>query len=329
MKKFILKISFYALLLFGINWVVGQHLKTYETEDLKDAGLFFSQMRWEEYYKMDNNLDVLILGSSHAFRSYDPSIIEEELGMPNTVFNFGSAAQTPVTSYFVLEEVLSKHQPKAVILDVYVMTFTSDYQLDNGRYNYSPMQDGVAKSTFLKEGFSLKEQAYLLAFPSYVYRNYLKNKLNKQLGKPYIPNNRGVYAKRGFAYNRDTLALEKLRFDNQFSKFKIKPDQITKQNIAYTQRIIERCQAANIPIILVSSAMPIASVEHIENYGEITDFFAEKAATFKVSYLDYNVNRIGELKDEFHYFDDDHMNLAGAQLFSKSIAQYLKIQMNQ
>ncbi len=323
MTLFLKKIALYLALIFVLNIAVGTWLKSYESVDLKAAKVFFSELRWEDYYNLDEPIDALILGSSHAYRSYHPATIKKESGLKNAVFNFGSSAQSPVTGLFVLEEVLKKHQPKVVILDLYVMALTSDDQLDNGRINYHPMQSGGVKRDFLREGFSFSEQIKLLFFPSFVYRDHFKHKLNKLFGRNYLPVGKGQYDSNGFAFNTDTLALAKLKYDNQFSRFDIHADQMTAKNLAYTQKIIDRCKSAGIPLILMSSPMPVHSVDFIKEYKQVFAKFGSIAKKNDLPYFDYNIETMAEIKDEFHFYDDDHMNLSGAKIFSKRVGKIM------
>jgi len=328
MQLFFKKISLYGLLVFVTNLALGAYLKSYESVDLKEAGIFFSDLRWDDYYNLDEPIDALILGSSHAYRSYHPATIRKAIQLKNAVFNFGSSAQTPVTSYFVLNEMLEKQRPKIVVLDVYIMVFTSDNQLNNGRYNFHSMNWSANKNQFLKEGFIFNEQMKLLFFPGHVYRNHFKNKLNKLLGRSYLPAGKGQYEKNGFAFNEDTLAIEKLKFDNQFSKFNIQKEQITEKNVAYLKKMVERCQTENIPIVFMSSPMPSVSVDFIKEYPAISARFADLAKELEVPYYDFNIERIPEVKDEFHYYDDDHLNLSGAKIFSKKAAEMMQKHLN-
>lgn len=244
--------------------------------------------------------------------------------LENTVFNFGSSAQTPVTGYFVLNEVLEKQRPKIVVLDLYVMVFTSDNQLNNGRYNFHSMNWGENKKQFLQEGFSFNEQVKLLFFPSHVYRNHFKHKLNKLLGRNYLPIGKGQYEQNGFALNHDTLAIEKLKYDNQFSKFNIQKGQLSEKNVAYLKQIVERCRAEKVPIVFMSSPMPSASVDFIKEYAAISAEFTTLADNLNVPYYDFNIKRMPEVKDEFHYYDDDHLNFSGAKIFSKKAAEIMQ-----
>lgn len=314
----------YGLLLFIANLALGKYLKSYESVDLKKAGIFFSDLRWDDYYSLNSPIDALILGSSHAYRSYHPTTIREEMKLENEVFNFGSSAQTPVTGYFILNEILEKQQPKIVIIDLYVMVFTSDNQLNNGRYNFHSMNWSENKKQFLQEGFSLNEQIKLLFFPTHVYRNHFKHKLNKLLGRNFLPIGKGQYEKNGFALNYDTLAIDELKFDNQFSKFNIQKGQITEKNVVYLNKMVEQCRAKNVPIVFMSSPMPVASVNFIKEYKAISAEFEVLANEWNVPYYDFNINRIAEIKDEFHYYDDDHLNFSGAKIFSKKAAEIMK-----
>lgn len=328
MSLFLKKIALYISLIFLLNLALGAWLKSYESVDLKEANIFFSDLRWEDYYNLKEPIDALILGSSHAYRSYHPATIKKESGLKNAVFNFGSSAQSPVTGLFILEEVLKTHKPKVVILDLYVMALTSDDQLDNGRINYHSMQSGAVKRDFLREGFGFSEQVKLLFFPSFVYRDHFKHKVNKLFGRSYLPSGKGQYDKYGFAFNTDTLALAKLQYDNQFSRFDIHADQMTAKNLAYTQKIIDRCKSANIPLVLMTSPMPRLSVGFIEEYPQISTQFGRLAKENELPFFDFNMETIEEVKDEYHYFDDDHMNLSGAKIFSKQVGSLIKKQLD-
>ena len=62
------------------------------------------------------NIDVLVLGSSHAYRGFDPRIFKKA-GIK--LFNFGSSGQTPLQSEFLLKRYTEQFNPKLVIIEVY------------------------------------------------------------------------------------------------------------------------------------------------------------------------------------------------------------------
>lgn len=67
-------------------------------------------------FDSDHNYDVLVLGSSHAYRGYDPEIFGKA-GID--LFNLGTSAQTMVNSYFIAKNYIHKNNARLVILDVF------------------------------------------------------------------------------------------------------------------------------------------------------------------------------------------------------------------
>lgn len=69
------------------------------------------------------DVDVLIVGSSHAYRGIDPRRLEDN-GIE--AFNLGSSLQTPVQTHFLLRKYLGQMKPKIVVFEVGYKTFSSD-----------------------------------------------------------------------------------------------------------------------------------------------------------------------------------------------------------
>lgn len=323
MAIFLKDIFRYVFVFWLLNIGLGYYLSSYEKQDLNEVGQFYPILRWEDYYQETENIDVLVLGSSHAYRAFDPQVIERELEGNKKVFNFGSAAQTPVTSYFVLQEVLEKHRPKLVIYDIYFMVFTSNDQLRNGRFNWQQMKGGNAKRKFFLNGFSMDEKVALSLFPAYVYKDYIKSKINKLLGRNYMPLPKGTYQGKGFVSKSDTLSLEELQYSNQFDVFEIDTDALLQRNLEYLEHLKNYCADKQIELVFTSSPMPAISVEKIATYTRFYHHFNLLAEQWGIRYLDYNMKRVKGLSDASHYYDDDHMNRAGAKVFSSAFANDL------
>ena len=319
-----LKTVLYCGAVFGCNILVGMWLKTYETVDLNSIGYLFAETAWEDYYAGEEPVDVLILGSSHGLHGFRPEILRDRMQTENAVWNLSSAAQTPVTTYFMLQEALKKSKPELVVFDLYSVVFSSDNQLPYARYNYFGLQDGPVKDAMLNEGFPLHERVKFKYFPAFIYRDHLRVKINKLLGRQYLPPQTEFYESYGYSYTPDTMSMEKLHNENQFFTRVIDPEKFTDRNLRYAAKVLETCRAEGIPVVLTTAPMPEFSIESIENYKEITAEFAAFAAAHDVPYFDFNVQRIPEIKDAHHYYDDDHLNQAGATIFSEQVAPILK-----
>ncbi|MEL6836555.1 MAG: hypothetical protein AAFP77_26380 [Bacteroidota bacterium] len=314
--------SLYAAALMVLNLLLGRYLQTYETVDLKENGQFFPATRWDEYYAQEGNIDVLVLGSSHAYRSYHPTVLEDNLNEA-TVFNFGSSGQNPLTSYYVLDEVLRMHRPAVVIMDVYIMVFAENRELSNARINLISMRPGPGRRNFFSEGFPLKHKVLSL-FPSYQYRAHAAPKLKKLLGMRYLRPHQERYVEKGFVELTDTITLTELQQVLAVTKPVENLDFVTESSIAYLEKIKERCAAAGIPLVLTVSPIPEMAEDHMGIYGQANAYFGDLAEKWEVPYYDFIRDRLPILKDEHHYSDDHHLNAAGARIYSKAIAPIIQ-----
>src|SRR5690606_12876278 len=61
-----------------------------------------SYIRFQEVKKY-NNVDIVFIGSSHAYRGFDPRIFKKA---GYSSFNMGSTAQTPVQTKYLLEQYI-------------------------------------------------------------------------------------------------------------------------------------------------------------------------------------------------------------------------------
>ncbi len=64
--------------------------------------------------------DVVVIGSSHAYRGYDPRIFRER---GHRMFNMGSSAQSPLSTYAVLQGYVTRERAPLVIIDTYENAF--------------------------------------------------------------------------------------------------------------------------------------------------------------------------------------------------------------
>lgn len=67
--------------------------------------------------------DILFLGSSRAYRSFDPRIFKEN---NLTSFNLGSSNQTPLQSLLLVNRYIKLHQPRLVVFEVNPDIFSND-----------------------------------------------------------------------------------------------------------------------------------------------------------------------------------------------------------
>ncbi|WP_202945886.1 hypothetical protein [Aquimarina agarivorans] len=128
MKKFVLSlflfiaVAFFTYIGYIILWgsFAPNALKPNLNYRIGSKGHMFTRL--QEVKRIDS-VDILFLGSSHAYRGFDPRIFASH--QFNT-FNLGSSSQTPIQTAILLERYLDHIKPKSIIYEVYPTTFMID-----------------------------------------------------------------------------------------------------------------------------------------------------------------------------------------------------------
>ena len=69
------------------------------------------------------DVDVLFVGSSHAYRGFDPRIFSKN-GIKS--FNLGSSSQTPIQTDILVRRYLNQLDPKLIILEIFPTVVAND-----------------------------------------------------------------------------------------------------------------------------------------------------------------------------------------------------------
>lgn len=69
-------------------------------------------------------------------------------------------------------------------------------------------------------------------------------------------------------------------------------------------------------------------MKSIKKYPAISAPFTDLAKELNVPHYNFNIERSPEVKDEFHYYDDGHLNFSGAKIFSKKAAKIMQKHLN-
>ena len=320
MKKFLCKIILYAFVIFIANLGFGEILLLHKDRMIKEKR-FYPGVRWNEFYQTPTNtVDLIFLGSSHCYRSFDPRIIDRITGL-NT-FNMGSSEQTPTTGYFVLKEVLKYQNPKIIVMEIWLNEFYLENQIQNGGYNFDSMKWSLNKFAFLFQGFSSMESLELF-FPTYRFRNLFTSDLIYTL---MIRNSGAVnidpsYKLKGYVENSETI--NKAQLNEKLPNRKFVPLSQNNNHLKYLKQIVALCRSKNIKPIWVSAPVTNTYRKKYNNYDNVYSYFKKIAEQFAINYIDYNQMR-DIVSDHTDFYDHCHLNKNGAQKISLDIANKIK-----
>lgn len=249
-------------------------------------------------YMIDGvDCDILIVGSSRAFRHYDAKMMSDSLGIK--VYNAGYDGVNSAFIYPVLESMLRNHRPRMIIYETlpweffsskanqYVGLLKSMYghtdeisiQLDNNGYNkYNVLQSNLIKYNSPLVGLFSLQSTYNDPYgfePVYKEGGHLEE---EQIEEELVEHNQLVY------------------------------DNFTK--------IIRLAENFNIPIIAVFS--PCYS------RADSAPTKAERIITsFKIPFINNFCLRFGEQPEEY-FRDVTHLNDKGARLYTRHFIGQIK-----
>jgi len=295
----------------------------------------FTKQRFEDFYALkDNSLDMVFVGSSHCYCTFDPALIEKYTGLSS--FQMGTPLQHPDTTYFELKEILKTQKPKYVVMDVYWDVLDDNFELKQADSFFEVLKDKSIKKQYIKEVFPLSDKVKYSLWPirfQQDYFAYAASAMQKGLQAKYgvkekagqVQQGEERYSDRGYVYSNQTMLESEYDSTNQFKNFDAKKWTMAKSQKKYMEKIVSLCQSQNISLIFVTAPVANVSLGYIKNYGVINKAVSEFAEKNNVPYLDFNMeNRNGELFSNDNFRDDAHLNHSGVEIADKYFARWLK-----
>ncbi len=303
MRKFIT--SFFIFVLFALFLYVSSIFLwgTFAPTSLKpnlnyrigSKGHLFSRI--QEIKKIDS-VDILFLGSSHAYRGFDPRIFTSH---KLKTFNLGSSSQTPIQTLLLLKRYLDNIKPKSIVYEVYPETF---------------MIDGIESSLDIIANDKNDEFSFKMAY----HLNHIKtyNTLIYSFIQDLFHTKDSFYEsiqKKGDTYIKGGFVEAEMKYYIPTS-FPPKKIIIDKKHLSFFEEIIHEIKKRNIPLTLVFAPV---SASFYTSYNN-TNYFDRIMSSYAPY---YNFNKTLKLEDSLHFSDYHHLNQTGVKLFNEALIKLL------
>lgn len=271
---------------------------------------------WESYKALKpDSLDVVFLGSSHAFCGFDPAEIWRERGIPSFV-NAGPAQMLEVSEYYLRESLRTQH-PKVVVLEMAPAsyskrTFSPAFHATNvALMPWSANKLGAswnATPVDMRLNILLDAWSFHGRWDGLTARDFDLAAKRKQATylKGFNPNFRATeVTSTTFVRPESDYALAKAGFD---------------YNIRTLHRIAKLCEERDIQLLCV-----LAPTGPPEGYTYFLDRAREELGGSKnVRFLDLSrVGAVEGLSYKTDFLDGGHVNANGAEKTSRTLADYL------
>ena len=266
-----------------------------------------------KYYELDeNSVDILFLGSSHSYQSFNTGTLWDEHGF--STYILGGALQPTWNTYYYLNEALKTQTPKLIVLEGYCTLIEKDYSSvtniikNNFGLKWSPEKiESLLIS--VPEGdikdYLLEYMQYHSRYSEISYSDFLSNQ-----GNPLYDN------WKGYGCNTSTTPFESY-LDVSENSERIELSEKTEK---YYRKIIELAQEKGIPIMVVIA--PYAGINDYEQsyFNKANDIADE----MRVPFLNCNlyVDEIG-LDYSEDAADNAHLNYRGSQKLTRYFGKYI------
>jgi len=284
---------FYSLLLIVIGEIPGR--KSHPNLVYKKQGGHLHS-RLQEAQKI-NAVDVLFIGSSHAYRGFDPRIFEAH---GKSSFNLGSSSQAPKQTYVLLQKFLPSIKAKHIIFEVCPVSFSSD--------GIESSLDIVSHSK--SDRFSLflvLQLQHLKVFNTFIYstiRQWIG--LEKEVVEESIIG-KDHYISGGFVEKQTKGFIAEVIHD---------PYDLNEAQLLAFRKIVDIVNLHNIELILVQAPVTDANYSNFSDHKTF-DALMRSCADY------YNFNEILDLEDSLYFYDSHHLNKAGVKVFNEELIRLL------
>ncbi len=312
MKHFLFKIFYFllpvAILSLPLDYCISHFLK----QSNQYPGEFEVM---NDIYDSNASCDVAIYGSSRAWVIMNPKTIGDTLNL--TAYNFGIDGHNFWLQYLRhLEYQKFNKKPKCIVLsvDIYSLQKRTDLYYPNQFLPYMLWNKNIRDFTSSYKGFIQAD--YYVPLIRY-FGQY--DALNTTMSIMTQHNTHHKSRQFGFA------GIEK-EWNSDFEKAKANKESykinFDANSIALLENFVNECKASNINLIFVYAPEYIEGQKYVSNRSQLMNIYRNIAHKHNVTFYDYSSDTL--CLDQRYFYNTNHLNKRGAEIFSTKLAHDLK-----
>jgi len=280
----------------------------------------FCDNTWSKIFKADLEADIAVIGNSRAEVHYNPEVIKNITGLE--CYNLGLSG-TPINIFDIRWKTYVNRNklPKILIIDL-DYNFLGEGQGLFEKFQYLPYVNELEYKDVVKD----LEGDYKLDqyFPLHKYRGKQElvfGKIKSFFSQDCKKSINGFKIKNALWNENEwnTFMANRMNEVVDANTF----NELYKNGYSKLKGILDFCKINKIKPYLVWSPQYIEVHKFKENQRFYVDSLINTlASNYKLDYLNFSNDNLVHKKSNF--YNHSHLNYQGAQIFSKSIATYIK-----
>lgn len=272
---------------------------------------------WQSFYHLDKySVDLLFVGSSHAYSSFDTAKIREYTG--KEAYILASNSQNVVQSYFNVKEALKYQKPEVIILEAFSINDNDNWKGGENddkdwkkETNIDGMRLGAVKVEAICSQYRPKNWAYAFFRIGRSHGNWADT---SQVYSNYAFFRKGIKGFSPFRPSKSTMSEETAQKYEEAEK-RDGDIIISETNIAYFHKLAGLCRSEGIEFYVVMAPMYKTYIDSI-NYESWLNRLLDLTKSEDIAYLDCNLHydEIGLTASDFEdaYNGYHHLNVSGS-----------------
>lgn len=276
-------------------------------------------------FKKMENVDVLVLGSSHSDNGIGAEDMEgklaESLGCEVDVYNYSIYGMRIEQMYYVFKELLKKQKPEVIVIETFSFVQTEPENreiLARRAFDYFPLSLNKLEAVrYCTDG---NYKTYLV--PIMKYHTRWKELTINDIGYRYRDDLWGEYGRK-YSTIKDKMETVDDYFKQDFAGI-TEQQKLGDRTEEKLQDILALAKENNIKVLFLSipfkEQLGVNSVENIRMNNYVYEHYVDGDS---VQMLDLN-KQMNEMKFDYKYlYNEGHCNKTGAKKVTKKLSAYI------
>jgi len=305
-RRLVYKIILFIILFFVIDHAIGGFIERH--------GLAHNERTVRNIYQQKEKLDILFVGSSHAYSAINPEIFAEK---NLKTINLGLATAGPIYYTYMIRAFLEHNEaPRKIIIEAAYQDFTD--KSDNLSYGYFTYLDIQNRLAYYLEKRDYKSFLFSLS------RTFLNRDIFFSAVDVYLGKKEKARWSNGFIYTEGTIEDDIVRakdLETYYNYFKDNPHHLLEEKFQSFSHILSSLKKSGIDVVIVDLPEYYILKEDLAYQPLRTEFvqkIADMANQFGYSFIDFNATESCDdlRKDKRLFRSVDHLNWHGGKVFS-------------